>query len=130
MEHQRTGKSSNPLIQLVDPLPPRPQGFFEELLRSRPEVLVQDMDRHPERYPEEARAVLVGLVGGRRPSTSLTKEERLLLDQATFNFVQDAPAPKKVVPAPKQAQRGVRPTQIFFDDAGSLAIPEAPSWLK
>lgn len=126
------GFSLHPILQLTNPPPPRPEGLFEDLLRSDPSALAQDALDHPDRYADEARALLTELVQSPR---RVSAEERRVLDRATLDLAEYRPptlpasAPKKrpVEGAPRRqtVEQVVDPLPV-----PGIDIPEdaAPFW--
>lgn len=79
------------LLELVEdskqpPPPKKEKGVFEELLRGRVDVLLQDALESRSEYDDEVLALLHELYLNRLKLEELTPEQRLLLDAATMKF--------------------------------------------
>jgi hypothetical protein len=70
------------------------------MLQGRLDVLVDDVARNPDRYTEEALALIARLAQGRQKVEDLSLEERQVLDRATLDFAKYIPP--KPPPAPKK----------------------------
>lgn len=117
----------------------RPKGLFETLLGARVEVLFEDAEAHPEKYHEEALALLANVVAGNKRFETLSLAEQYLLDQATIDFATKTTPPKVSQESVKAASREVEQIEEEEDmDEGMEEVvfeeePEAalrPFWWR
>jgi hypothetical protein len=81
----------------------RPTGMFEGLLMSEPNVLFNDLLRHPKKYEPGVQHLLQLLISGHDP-TNLHQQDRELLDRATIDFAQPYREPPEEKPPPKKEE--------------------------
>lgn len=64
--------------------PPVERGLFQEVLRGRADILLEDAQLAKEKYDEETRELLIDLYTGRKKLDGVTADQRRLLDDATL----------------------------------------------
>lgn len=100
--------------------------MFEQLLLGRPEALYTDALDHKDRYDEPTVELLAELVATQRAPTD---RERLLLDQATFDFATTKTAPTdhvKPPPMKKPKKRDEDDEEEEPGDAASVPLEAIP----
>jgi hypothetical protein len=91
--------------------PRKPEGLFAELLGDALEPLAGDLQRSPERYDEDARALVERLLAEPPRSRRIEDHERRLLDEATWIFAT-APRPAARLDAGPPAERTRKPVEV------------------
>jgi hypothetical protein len=99
------------------PLPPRqPQGLLHQLLGGDTAPLIDDLHRHPDRYPEHTQQALAALAAGERVDPAL-------LDEAVMHF---ASTPLPPPPKPRPVRR-----QVEEDEPAGIDLAKLPAhWWK
>lgn len=106
-----------PFLELRESPPKRRQrGVFDELLASRPEVLLQDAQDHPEAYEDDTLLLLEELYQNVREIRDLTEAERRKLDEATVEFFSASPKTAAPINAPKRG----------FQIPPAIDVPQPP----
>lgn len=119
------------LMELVDKPEPsarssRSRGLFEDLLQSRPEVLLQDAHQHPGAYDEDVVALLERMVENRGVINELEPADAEKLNRATAEFFSASPSTKSA-PRPESKRVAIKP--VDSPEEKPMDIPsDNPFW--
>ena len=121
-------KSPHPLVALSEPPEQTNPGLFQAFLGNRLEVLADDIQRNPDVYDDDTKALVERLL---QRQGEISTQDRLVLDRAVASFALPRAAKQAIVrPQPKGPKplktvpRGDTPV------AGEDFLPEdlAPYW--
>jgi hypothetical protein len=126
---KRGGKLAPPrTFVLVEEPPPsaaRPVGLFEALLAGHTEVLLQDVQDHPEKYDQELLPLLSEIVLRGKSRGELSQEECTLLDKGTLDFATFVQKPKEQKTVPETKTASFDPEEDFDFEEGFEVDDEA-----
>lgn len=112
-----TGEQPHPLMCLTEARPPNDPTIFEGLLGGDLNVLVQDMQKAPERYSSQEKSLLDELASGQKNIKALTETDGRLLSQVVLSFATfSPPKPKPPVAKTPPGPRRQKPALISYED--------------
>lgn len=112
----------------------RSVGLFDGLLSGHVEVLLQDVQDHPEKYDPGLLPLLSDILSGGKKKNELTQEECTLLDKGTLDFATYVPPrseEKKKGPAQETKTASSSIDDGFEEEEPDVDLPEnepSPYW--
>lgn len=116
------------LVAQENETPARPVGLFDGLLSGHVEVLLQDVQDHPEKYDPRLLPLLLDILSGGKKKNDLTREECALLDKGTLDFATYVPPrleEKKKEPAQETKTASSSIDDGFEEQEPDVDLPEA-----